>query len=281
MLSWRCPIPELPEVETVVQFIRPLVWGCEIVEFVCASKGRTPNVDVEQLRGQTIHHVDRFGKYISFKLDDGYLISHLRMTGQWLFADKDQPVPDTHRHFRWGMAMLDLEGEFSGYLWFRDVRRFGTLDWVPSLVEYEPFSRLGVDGLNLNGAKEAFKVAVKASKTRRTIKSFLLDQSIIAGVGNIYSVEVLFEVGVDPRMRACDLSSSKIKEICLKLHEIFLRSISLGGTSISDYTGGRYHEILKVYDREGEPCVGCGTKIERMAQAGRSTFYCPRCQGVE
>ncbi len=274
-------MPELPEVETVVQSIRPLVWGCEIVGFAYAAKGRAPNVTAEQLRGQTIHHVGRLGKYIVFKLNDGCLISHLRMTGQWFFTDKVEPAPDTHPHFRWGMTMRDHGGEFSGYLWFRDARRFGTLDWAPSLVEHEPISRIGADGLLLLEQKVIFKIVARAAKTRRPIKTFLLDQSVIAGAGNIYASEVLFETGVDPTTRTSDLGPAKIAQICHRLDDIVVRSIGLGGSSIADYDGGMYHEILEVYGREGEPCSGCGTKIERMAQAGRSTFYCPKCQGVE
>lgn len=254
------------------------MWGCEILALVCSSVGKLPNVEQKQVAQQVVHHVSRWGKYIIFKLDKGYLISHLRMTGQWLFS----PAPPySDRAFRWALSMRDHEGRSSGYLWFRDSRRFGTFDWVPSLTEYEPFSRLGIDGLVLDDPKEVFKIVVQARKTRRPIKTFLLDQSIIAGVGSIYCAEILYETGVNPTIKTRDLSDDKIREICFKVYEIFMRAIDLGGSSISDYTGGRYHEVLHVYQRAGEPCDTCGATIKRIIQAGRSTFFCPKCQGAE
>ena len=120
-----------------------------------------------------------------------------------------------------------------------------------------------------------------AAKTRRPVKNFLLDQTVIAGVGNIYASEALFEARVNPTTPTRDLPAEKIEEICTVLHRIFKQAIYYGGSSISDYSGGQYHEVLKVYGRAGEPCYECNTPIERMTQAGRGTFLCPKCQGVE
>ena len=274
-------MPELPEVETVVRTIRPLVWGCEIASFIYTGAGKPPNVTINQVQGQTIKHVSRLGKFIIFKLDAGYLVSHLRMTGQWHFADATRPAPNLDKHFRWGMAINGHNGAFAGYFWFKDVRKFGTLDWTKTLPGYGPFQRLGVDGLHLGSTKTVLKIIALAAKSRRPIKNFLLDQSVIAGTGNIYASEVLFESRVDRTDFACDLPPTAIEKICHKLYDIFLRSIDLGGSSISDYVGGRYQEVLSVYGREGECCVTCGDKIKKMTQAGRGTYYCPACQGVD
>jgi len=273
-------LPELPEVETNIRLIRPFIWGSHILGFVQSKAGRQPEVSNPQLRGQAVHHVGRWGKYIIFKLGNGYLISHLRMTGQWHFTPVGCPTPYTEPHFRWAMTISDQENSFSGFLWFRDARRFGTLDWTPTLSEYKPFSNLGPDGLTLDDPKVIFGVIAQAAKSRRPIKNFLLDQSVIAGCGNIYCSEILFELGVDPTTRTMDLGAAHIEELCLGLHQLFVRAIEQGGSSVSDYLGGRYHELLKVYKRDGEPCFSCGATIKRMVQAGRSTFYCPKCQGV-
>lgn len=242
-----------------------------------STEGKLPAADAEQVQGQTINHISRLGKYIIFKLDTGYLISHLRMTGQWHYSEKGS-TPHKDKHFRWGFTMRGHNGEFSGFLWFKDVRRFGTLEWVPSLLEYEPFSRTGPDGLTLMEPKVLAKVVAKASSSKRSIKNFLLDQSVLAGSGNIYSSETLYETSTNPKSITSTLSPEKIKNIYLTLYEIFNRSIALGGTSISDHAGGHYQNALKVYGREGELCDACSSKIKKIIQSGRSTFYCPSCQ---
>jgi formamidopyrimidine-DNA glycosylase len=271
-------MPELPEVESVVRNIRPHVWGCRISAMVCSEAGKLPEVGQKQVQNRVIRHVGRRGKYIFFSLNDGFLVSHLRMTGQWLFST-DPPYKD--KAFRWAFSIDDLEGKPSGYLWFRDPRKFGTMVWVPSLADYEPLERLGPDGLDLDDPKVIQLILLQAERARRPIKTFLLDQNNIAGLGNIYVSETLYETGVDPTTPTQNLSVEKIKEICEKAREIFLRAIDLGGSSISDYTGGHYHKVLHVYGREGEPCDKCGGPIKRITQSGRSTFFCPNCQGDE
>ena len=274
-------MPELPECETVVRGIRPHVWGCEIIGFMVSNDSKPPEVTAEQVQGQTITHVSRIGKYIVFKLDTGYLVSHLRMTGQWHFTPSDRPGPNSNKYFRWGFTIRGHDGEFSGFLWFKDVRRFGTMTWVSDLSDYPAFKTLGPDGLTLEDQKVVFQIISRATKTRRPIKNFLLDQTVIAGVGNIYASEALFATRTNPTTPTRELPANKINEICTSLCSIFKQSIYYGGSSISDYTGGRYHEVLKVYGRAGEPCYECNTSIERITQAGRGTFLCPTCQGVE
>ena len=274
----RCSIPELPECETVVRTIRPLVWGCDIIGFSCNDASNPPKVLAKQVEGQSITHITRVGKYIVFKLTKGYLISHLRMAGQWHFSKRD---PVASKHFRWGLTIRDHEQKASGFLWFKDPRKFGTFVWVPSLNDYPQLSELGPDGLDISDPKTIYSVISKCRNTSRPIKNVLLDQSVIAGSGNIYCSESLFAAKIDPRTPASELSDEKIADLCVKLCEIFNRAIDMGGSSISDYSGGRYHEVLQVYGREDQPCYECNDTIERIKQAGRSTFFCPSCQGDE
>ena len=253
-------MPELPEVETVIRSIRGTVVDCKISKFP-----RFPH-----LEGQSIVWIDRRGKYIIFCLDQGYLVSHLRMTGQWFLNDS---TPED-KHYRWGM---DLEGPFNGHLWFRDIRKFGTLDWVEtSLKGYKPLDILGPDGMDLPGYTAEF-VQRRMAKSSKPIKNLLLDQSVIAGPGNIYVCELLWYLGINPEKPAKECVD-KAFDICNLFHKIFEEAIEEGGCSVSDYLGGKYHEKLKVYGKTGEPCFQCGTSISRIVQSGRSTFYCSYCQ---
>ena len=273
-------MPELPECETVVRKIRPHVWGSEISNFITAE-GATPAATAAEIEGHTIRHVARVGKYIIFKLNRGYLVSHLRMTGQWFFSSKDLPAPNTDKHFRWAFVLKGLDGEFSGYLWFKDVRKFGTLVWTETLYNYLPISKLGPDGLALGEPKALFSILRTAQKSKRPIKNFLLDQKVIAGCGNIYACEALFASRISPTTPTRDLTTEQLSGLCYNLYEIFKHSIDLGGSSISDHTGGYYQDHHQVYGRDKKPCFTCGTKITRITLAGRSTFFCPNCQGEE
>lgn len=224
--------------------------------------------------GQKILSVKRHGKFIVFELEDGNLISHLRMTGQWRFElEYNQDTYD-----RWGFELYLSDGQV-GFLIFRDIRKFGTLEWVKNLRDHSGYASLGPDGLSIVNENIQKQIAEKAAKSKRSIKNFLLDQTVLAGVGNIYCCESLWMAKIDPRLLANECVEY-IPEICKILWVVFHQAIAMRGSSISDYEGGSYHEILKVYGRAGKPCVRCGDEIKKMAQAGRSTFYCPTCQGV-
>jgi len=203
------------------------------------------------------------------------------MTGQWHFTDKPDAVPTADRHYRWGFSIAGMDGKFSGFLWFKDPRKFGTIQWVPALSDCAGLSKLGPDGLTLHEPKVVFQIIKAAERTRRPIKNFLLDQGILAGVGNIYAAEVLFDAKISPFAQANTLPASKIEEICYRLYTIFKNAIDMGGSSVSDYAGGEYQLYHRVYGREGKGCYECNTKIARIIQSGRSTFYCLKCQGVE
>lgn len=212
------------------------------------------------------------------------------MTGKWLYGD----VGEKHLRATYNLISYPVEytaaiKDFPRFfapkikLNFIDVRKFGTLEYVEKLEDFEPFTRLGVDGLDLN-TKEAVKFVYRnAKRSRKPIKNFLLDQSVIAGNGNIYCCACLFLSGIHPEVPAKNLTYWRIRSICKNLYKLFKQSIARGGTSISDYVNsknekGSFQYFLNVYGREGKPCRKCSTKIEKIVQAGRSTFFCPKCQ---
>ncbi len=265
-------MPELPEVHTVVSTLKPVV-SEKIVSFIYSSQGRPPNASAQDLNGKRILEVNRYGKYILFVFEDGHLVSHLRMTGQW-FVSTTPPGPDVK--FRWALS-LGEPGNVSKYAWFCDVRQFGTLDWVPDLTSYKPVSTLGPDGLDLQREAAIAHVEKKLAKSSKPIKNLLMDQTVIAGPGNIYVSEILWALKINPESPAKE-HASKAADICVLFNKIFLDAIEHGGCSISDYIGGKYHEKLWAYGKEGKPCKRCETSIVKIVQAGRSTYLCPTCQ---
>lgn len=262
-------MPELPEVYNVVQQLKPIE-GLRIDSTEPLHK-KFHDVCFEVV-GKRIQEVSREGKFIIFTLDDGFLVSHLRMTGGW-FLDH-QP-----KHTK---ARFLLEG--GKLLTFSSVRGFATLDYSkddPRLTP--PLSELGVDGLELGAPAVQDIIVTKAKKAKRPIKNFLMDQSVIAGNGNIYSSESLFAARIHPKTPTNKVREEDIIALCGLLNLTFLSSISKGGTSQVDYIApdgnqGTYQDWLKVYSRAGESCYGCGEKIERIVQSGRATFFCPECQ---
>ena len=208
-----------------------------------------------------IREVRRRGKYIVFVLDRGYLVFHLRMTGQLVV--KDAPSDGAR-------LVLRVDGEWLSFL---DRRRLATAEYLRELrLELGP-EPLG-DLAWLPGA---------LGKSRRPIKSWLLDQKNIAGIGNIYAAEILFSAGIDPRRPANSLTPEEIGRLGAAIREILTRAIAYRGTTFSDYrdpsgSPGGFQELLRVYQRAGEPCPRCGAPIERIELGGRGTYFCPRCQ---
>lgn len=291
------PMPELPEVETTRRQIAPLLVG-QRIERVETTKPSyffiTPPADLRRaLEGRRIAALDRAGKYLVAAFDDGArLLLHLGMTGQ-LFSSEAASVrllsataraslspeaqsgfePDAHTHLR-----LWLEGQ-SVRVYFRDVRKFGKVQWIAPGEANARLDRLGPDALSVTG-----ELLFRASRGRRVaIKSMLLDQSLIAGVGNIYADEALFYARVRPGRAAKRVTHRECDEIAAALRKVLTRSIETGGSSISDYVApdgadGGYQDERRVYGRTGEPCLDCGESIRRKIVGQRSTHYCSRCQ---
>jgi formamidopyrimidine-DNA glycosylase len=274
-------VPELPEVETVRRMLEALVLGRTIARARRSGKRlRTPVASTlpARLRGRRFVAMRRHGKYLLMDLDDGTtLLSHLGMSGRWLFHDAPPARDLPHVHVR--IAFAD-----GTELWFQDPRRFGLARLVRSdrLARDPSLAILGPDPIA--EAPTGDTLTGVARDLRTSVKAFLLDQRRIAGIGNIYASEILHRAGVDPRRRAGRVTAAEWRAIAAEIRAVLEEAIGRMGTTFSTFRTlwnepGGYGEQLRVYDRGGEPCRRCGTPIRRIVQAQRSTFYCPRCQG--
>jgi formamidopyrimidine-DNA glycosylase len=257
-------VPELPEVETVVRTVAPHLIGRRILSAEFTSRLVTPGNRAalsKHLAGRRIETVRRRGKFILVELDKGVLSIHLGMTGRLLISGK----PAEHTY-----AMFTLD---DGVLLYTDPRQFGKIEWNPRRVE-----RLGPEPLEI--ALEEFRVRLRR---KARIKPLLLNQSFLAGLGNIYADESLFAAGIHPLASAAKLSGPRATKLHQAIREILTAAIEAGGSSISDYVDaegrkGWFQVSHRVYGREGEPCVNCATAIRRIVVAQRSSHFCPRCQ---
>jgi len=263
-------VPELPEVETVVRSIAPLV-GRRIVsaEFrggLRVLRGGDPDRLAASLAGRRIAAIRRYGKFIVTSLEGGgYLLVHLGMTGRLLLGGD----PGKHTH-----AIFTLN---DGVLLYDDSRQFGCIQWsdeFPARV-----SRLGPEPL-----EASFEEFARKLKSRRTrIKALLLDQRFLRGLGNIYADEALFRAGIHPLAIAARLGGQRPRRLYDAIRAVLTEAIAAGGSSISDYVDGQgrkgFFQIShRVYQRTGEPCLSCGRPIRRVLVAQRSSHFCPNCQ---
>jgi len=280
-------MPELPEVETVVRDLRPQLAGrrIESVQLTRDPAIRTrlvrypnPTRFVRRLRGRTIRSVERRGKYLVLPLDhDGErLVVHLGMTGH-LRVWEPEETPVKHTHFR---ALLDSGLE----LRYDDPRQFGRLllGTQDELVAGHAFpAKLGPEPIHGDLTEAEFDKIVKSR--RRPIKSALLDQSFLAGVGNIYADEACFRAGIRPSRWTHRLTARERRALYGAIQEVLENSIAARGSSVINYVDayglrGTNQEKLLVYGRSGEPCVKCGTPLQGTRLAGRGTVYCRKCQ---
>jgi formamidopyrimidine-DNA glycosylase len=274
-------MPELPEVETVRRSLEATVLGRRIRSVrLSGARLRTalPATLPRRLRGRAITGVERHGKYLLVRLEGGLtLLSHLGMSGRWLFHRS--PPADRPDHVHVAIDFAD-----GAVLWFQDPRRFGLVRLLAdAAVARDPaLARLGPDPMHEPPAADALRAAAHGSRT--SVKSFLLDQRRVAGIGNIYASEILHRAGVDPRRRAGTLRISEWAAIAAQIPAVLEEAISSFGTTFRSYRTlwnepGSYGERLRVYDRAGEECRRCGTPIRRIVQGQRSTYFCPSCQG--
>lgn len=291
-------MPELPEVETIRRGLLSRVMGRSIAG-VSAEHTRIlqldPNQLVRQMSGQTIRGLNRRGKFLIFELDRHYCIFHLGMTGQLTVRDpgrKDsrqfcrhpttglerarQHAPDRHTHLQF---LLDN----GSWLLLRDIRKFGKV----FLIRKEGhglsvfFRRLGLEPFTSDYNLEAFLRRLSDRKLR--VKSLLLDQGFVAGLGNIYADEALHEAGIHPTRLVKSLLSVERKRLFQAIPYVLQRGITHGGTSLRDYVNsegerGTHQEQLRVYGRSGEHCYRCGSTIEKTVISQRGTHFCPTCQ---
>jgi len=275
-------MPELPEVETVRRMLAGALPGRRVARAsVSRQRLRTASLAAlpRRLVGRTFAEPRRTGKFLLLDLDAGLtLLSHLGMSGRWLFWPAGRRPDDSLGHVH-----LRLAFEGGATLWFQDVRRFGMLRVVPtSALARDPSLRLlGPDPLASPRDGGALREAARGART--SIKTWLLDQRRIAGLGNIYASEVLFRARVHPRRLAGALTREEWRRVAAEIPAVLEESIARMGTTFSTYRTiwnepGQYGDELLVYDREGEPCRACGAPIRRIVQAGRSTYLCPDCQ---
>ena len=272
-------MPELPEVETVVRELRPQLVGRRITALeVSRHRLRRPwSADwLPQLIGRRITAVRRRGKWIILELaDDQHFVLHLGMTGQLrLHPALEQLAAHTHL-----IARLDGGRK---QLRFRDVRRFGCALWFGSrklLEEFFKEARLGPEPFAVDSRYWRQQLA----RTKRCLKAVLLDQRVLAGIGNIYADEALFQARIHPAKLAKDSSGAESARLRQAVTQVLNRAIARRGSSIRDYVDGsgrqgEYQKEFRVYGRAGQPCPRCRGPIERIRLAGRSTYFCPRCQ---
>jgi formamidopyrimidine-DNA glycosylase len=271
-------MPELPEVETVVRELRPLLVQRSIVSIHCSKNSLRRPWESDwnaQLINQTITSLRRRGKWILIDCDNqATLLLHLGMTGQ-LTVTKCLDKYDNHTHLRF--VLDDKIHE----LRFRDIRRFGSADWFPTHQQLQTFldERLGPEPFNID--TDNFHQAI--SNTTRPLKAILLDQTILAGIGNIYADEAAFQSQIHPTRRGCDIQKSESERLCQCIETVLTRAIAGRGSTIRNYVGGSglkgsYQNEFHVYGRKGQPCHICSNSIEVVTVGGRSSHYCPNCQ---
>ena len=277
-------MPELPEVETVRRGLAPVMEGQRIAK---ADVNRPnlrfplPENMANRLTGATVLTLRRRSKYILADLDTAEtLLIHLGMSGRILISGQtigtfhhDYPAPQKHDHVVFHMAQ-------GPRVTFNDARRFGAMDLMPTATAHEHalLNQLGPEPLG-NDFNEAY-LTQRLTNRKTPIKSALLDQHIIAGLGNIYVCEVLHRARIHPACAAADTDAAPLVPI---IRQVLQEAIEAGGSTLNDYRQtdgelGYFQHRFKVYDRKGDPCLTCGTPIERLVQSGRSSFYCPTCQ---
>ena len=275
-------MPELPEVEHVVRALRRVVIGRRIiaaeVKLPKLIAPTSPSAFKRKIKGSTITGVSRRGKFILIELDPDHVLAvHLRMTGKFLYLSADDALP---RHAR---AIFYFDNDRR--LVFCDQRKFGVMKLVAksrlsktkgiSELAPEPFS----DDFNVGYLKDTL------ARSRRTLKTLLLDQTRVLGLGNIYAAEALFRAGINPFKVSSELSAKRVARLHAEILEVLRDAISDSSTSRVDLEradgfsyGEAFERFWQVYEREGEPCAKCGARIRRITHGGRSTYWCPRCQ---
>jgi len=287
-------MPELPEVETVRRGLAPVLTGAMILSVDQRRPDlRFPFPDrfAERLEGSVIETVDRRAKFLVMPLSSGETwLAHLGMTGRFRVEGLGAVVepgafyapdpPSGHDHLK---IRIERPSGQRAELIFSDPRRFGfvELEATAALEETARFQSLGPEPLSDAFNVSSFRQAVRNKKT--PLKTALLDQSVVAGLGNIYVCEALFRAGLSPRRRAGTLGEVRAGRLVAAIEAVLAEAIEAGGSTLRDYAAadgkkGSFQQRFDVYDRAGEPCSSCGGSIKRIVQSGRSTFFCGNCQ---
>ncbi|OBW94303.1 bifunctional DNA-formamidopyrimidine glycosylase/DNA-(apurinic or apyrimidinic site) lyase [Gallibacterium salpingitidis] len=271
-------MPELPEVETTRQGILPYTQD-QIIKHIVV---RTPRLrwviskTLSEIKNERIIKVSRRAKYLIFHLELGYIIVHLGMSGSLRLVSEDDTV-DKHDH-------VDMVLSNGKILRYNDPRKFGAWLWTESLEDFSLFEKLGPEPLSsLFTGEYLFKV----SRNRKTkVKSWLMNNEIVVGVGNIYANEVLFDCRIHPNLAVNELTQEQCHLLAESIKRILQQAIQQGGTTLQDFMQpdgrpGYFKQALNVYGRKNEPCIRCGHPIETVVIGQRSSFYCPICQAIK
>lgn len=269
-------MPELPEVETSRRGIAPWVEDQEVRDVVVRDRRLRWPVpeDIENcLPGLCIRAVGRRAKYLLFDTDAGCAMLHLGMSGSVRIIDADEPA-GKHDH-------VDIQFGSGKALRFRDPRRFGSLLWAEDPLEHELLRNLGPEPLS--DEFDGRYLWQKSRGRKVSIKQFIMNASIVVGVGNIYASEALFRAGIHPRRRAGRVAAHRLDSLALVIKDVLDRAIEAGGTTLRDFHGGDgepgyFKQQLDVYDRHGKPCRKCKAPIASIVLGQRSTYYCKSCQ---
>lgn len=272
-------MPEMPEVETVRRSLLPLVKG-KTIKKVTLWYPNIVDTDhdkfVKELPGKKIVNIDRYAKYLLFRLSDNLtIVSHLRMEGKYHLVNSKLPK-SKHDH-------VELEFTDGSALRYNDVRKFGRMELIITGTERQT-TGIGKLGLEPNSSEFTLSYLVNKLHTKKkNIKNALLDQTIVAGLGNIYVDEVLWQSGIHPLSSSSAIPKKQIESLYQNINNEIAQAIALRGTTVHTYLDangdeGGFQDYLKVYGHSGESCAKCGTTLEKIKVNGRGTTFCPRCQ---
>lgn len=275
-------MPELPEVETVRKGLEQLVLGKEIESVEVGWSKIIENPDAvtfaQCLAGEKIGSISRRGKYLIFKLDHWDMISHLRMEGKYEYYTSTIPA-GKHTH----VVFHFTDGS---QLQYNDVRKFGRLALAEKdhSEDYKGIQKLGPEPVPEEFTLDGFRSGLK--KTYRAIKPLLLEQKLVAGLGNIYVDEALWQAQIHPKQPAYSLTKRETEALRLAIIEVLHQAVEAGGTTIRSYANalgeaGKFQISLHAYGQTGEPCPRCGTPIRKIVVAQRGTHFCPNCQKLK
>jgi formamidopyrimidine-DNA glycosylase len=282
-------VPELPEVETVRRGLAPVMEGRTILKARIARpdlRWPLPERLAERLKGQRVERLRRRSKYILADLSSGEtLLIHLGMSGRMLVSGTmlgefhhHHPAPAKHDH-------IVLEMDSGARITFNDARRFGAMDLVATDAAETHWLLAGLGPEPLGNAFDEDYLVARLRGRNTPVKAALLDQRVVAGLGNIYVCETLHRAGISPRRKAGRIAEARVRALVPVIRQVLAEAVEAGGSSLRDYRQadgelGYFQHAFRVYDREGGPCVtpGCGGTVTRIVQSGRSSFFCPACQ---
>ena len=273
-------MPELPEVETVCRGLESSLVGHQLTKVIQRRpdlRWPLPENFAERLQGRTVKRLYRRAKFILADLDDDYVwMTHLGMSGRMFIQDESTPVLGKHDHI-----VIETDGGHT--IIFQDHRRFGMMDLVigKNLKNHRLLSGLGPEPLGNSFNSVTLSDALRGRRT--PIKSALLNQKVVAGLGNIYVCEALFHSGISPRRLATSIPGRRAERLAPAIRDVLTKAIAKGGSTLRDYVQasgelGYFQHEFSVYGREGQPCASCAKPVSRLVQAGRSTFFCSNCQ---